>query len=156
MKKIIIIMVFISLFAANKTFTQTVISANGGTATAAGTQVSWTIGEPVVATVSDSKNTLTQGFQQSNLTVSEIKNSNLENVNIKLYPNPTTDLVILETNKITDLDFKIYSTNGKLLKTEKINNTETQIFFTEYSSGIYFLTISNTKKQIKTFQIIKK
>jgi len=135
---------------------QEVISSGGNYDETSSGSLSWTIGETTTETVSDGTNTLTQGFQQSNLTVSEIKNSNLENVNIKLYPNPTTDLVILETNKITDLDFKIYSTNGKLLKTEKINNTETQIFFTEYSSGIYFLTISNTKKQIKTFQIIKK
>ena len=135
---------------------QEVISSGGNYDETSSGSLSWTIGEATTETVSDGTNTLTQGFQQSNLTVTEIKNSNLENVNITLYPNPTTDLVILETNNITDLDFKIYSTNGKLLKTEKVNNTETQIFFTEYSSGIYFLTISNTKKQIKTFQIIKK
>ncbi len=150
-------MVFISLFAANRTFTQTVISANGGTATAAGTQVSWTIGEPVVATVSDSKNTLTQGFQQSKLTVTAIDETQVAGLEIKVYPNPTSNYVTVHFNKTPENPgYLLFDLSGKLLKQKKIASTDTKIDMTVYTDGSYILKLSSGQQPLQSFKIIKR
>jgi hypothetical protein len=150
-------MVFISLFAANRTFTQTVISANGGTAIAAGTQVSWTIGEPVIATVSNSNNTVTQGFQQSKLTVTAINEIQFSDVEIKVYPNPTSDYVTVHFSKILENPgYLLFDLSGKLLVQKNIESTDMNIDMNRYSGGSYILKLRNNRQPLQSFKIIKR
>jgi hypothetical protein len=156
MKRIIIIIVFISLFAANKTFAQTVISANGGTATA-GAQVSWTIGEPVIATVANANNTLTQGFQQSKLTVTAIDETQVAGLEIKVYPNPTSDYVTVHFSKTPENPkYLLFDLTGRLLEQKNIESTDVRIKLTNYSGGSYILKLNSGQQPLQTFKIIKR
>lgn len=68
MKKSGVILILIAaIIIPDHCFSQQVISSAGGTATGTGIQLSWTIGEPVTATVHGSDFYLTQGFHQSQL-----------------------------------------------------------------------------------------
>ncbi len=157
MRKKLINVLFLLLFVAGSTTAQTVVSANGGTATAAGTQVSWTIGEPVVATVSDGNNTLTQGFQQSKLTVTAINDIQVAGVEVKVYPNPTSDYVTVHfSNKIEKPVYLLFDLSGRLIEQKNIESTDTRIDMSSYSGGSYILKLSIAKHPLQTFKIIKR
>lgn len=64
---------------------------------------------------------------------------------IMVYPNPTTGIIYIETETVPEL--KLYTQNGKLLRTVYSN----EIDMTNYAQGIYFLKIND-----KTQKIVKK
>ncbi|MBA5630219.1 PQQ-dependent sugar dehydrogenase [Moheibacter lacus] len=73
-------------------------------------------------------------------------------VNISIYPNPTKDFVNITSNKAID-EISIYTMDGKLIQTLKGNTT--QIDISNFSNGIYIMTIQSGDI-MKTQKIIKK
>ena len=59
-------------------------------------------------------------------------------MNIRVYPNPTTDYLNIKISGSTSFNVNIYDLNGKLLKSEK-NNTSIKI--QELTNGLYVLEI---------------
>jgi hypothetical protein len=150
-------MLFLLFFAAGSLTAQTVVSVNGGTATAAGIQVSWTVGEPVVATVSNGTNTLTQGFQQSKLTVTAINDIQVQGVEIKVYPNPTSNYVTVHFNKnIEKPAYLLFDLSGRIIEQKNIESTDTKIDMSGYSGGSYILKLRTAEQPLQTFKIIKR
>jgi membrane-bound inhibitor of C-type lysozyme len=66
--KILPIFLF-TIFAGITATAQQVVASSGNSATAGGYTVAWTLGEPVIETLSGSNNILTQGMHQTNLVV---------------------------------------------------------------------------------------
>lgn len=76
--------------------------------------------------------------------VNEVENSS--NI-ISVYPNPTNGIVNITTNGINEL--KIYNVLGELIYTEnKISTNELQINTSQWSRGIYNLSITNNNKTL--------
>ena len=138
-------------------FAQEVISANGGTATAAGHEVSWTIGETVVATVGNANNTLTQGFHQSKLTVTAINDIRVSDIEIKVYPNPTSDFVTVHFSKVTEKPtYLLFDLSGRLLEQKNIESTDVKIDMTNFAGGSYILKLNSGQQPLQSFKIIKR
>jgi len=80
-----------------------------------------------------------------------IQNQKLNDYEIKIYPNPTTNILYL--NNLTEKsEIEIFDLNGKLvLKTQNDNN---QINVSDLNSGIYTIRIIN-KKGINTQKFVK-
>jgi opacity protein-like surface antigen len=112
--------------------------------------LSWTIGETMVESVSDGTNTLTQGFHQGNLSVSLLINETELGYKVKVYPNPVTDNLSIETTE-EKLDFQLLNINGQVLKSGKCENRNEQIDFTTLPQGTYILKLNNNE----THKIIK-
>lgn len=75
-------------------------------------------------------------------------------VTLNIYPNPTSELVFVESkNTITALE--LYDTQGKQLKTQKANGKKEQLNLSSYPQGVYMLKIT-TNNGDKTVKIIKK
>ena len=148
---------FLLLFVAGSATAQTVVSANGGTATAAGVEVSWTIGEPITETVTDGTTTLTQGFQQSKLTVTAINDIQITGVEIKVYPNPTSDYVTVHFSKMMEKPtYLLFDLSGRLIEQKKIESTDAKIDMTGYAGGSYILKLNNGRQPLQSFKIIKR
>jgi len=96
MKTFLIIYFF--FFAAFFVSSQEVVSSAGETQTIPGIEISWTIGEPVIETVSSGSSVLTQGFHQTKLTVTTIDELLFSDLELKVYPNPTSEFVIISSN----------------------------------------------------------
>ncbi len=157
MKYLICIIVVFVFWGTTEITAQKVTSAGGGTATAAGTQVSWTIGEPIIATATDGKNTLTQGFQQSKLTVTAIDEIQVTGLEIKVYPNPTADFVTVHFSKTPENPgYLLFDLSGKLLKQTKIASTDTKIEMSGYAGGSYILKLNDGQQPLQSFKIIKR
>jgi hypothetical protein len=137
---------------------QTTIPTSGGTATGSGS-VSYTVGQIVYNTTSNSNGSVAQGVQQpyeiSVITgIEAAKDISLEMV---VYPNPATDYLNLKIDGEVKSQCiaSLYDINGSLLRTIKIEGQETIISMQNLFPATYFLKITDNKKVIKTFKIIK-
>lgn len=78
------------------------------------------------------------------------------NLEIKLYPNPTEDVLTIESKDLPPVWFlKVYDSLGKLVQTEKSENNNRTIDIKGLNPGIYFIMIetaegSYMKRVIKT------
>jgi hypothetical protein len=111
-----------------------------------------------VADIDDANNTLSYDFTgleftkitassvNASLTVEEIAKNDF----VKVYPNPTTDKLIIASKNIKNSI--LYNINGqKVLETDrnKLNVSQLPI-------GVYLLHTTNNQNQLSTFKIIKK
>ena len=136
---------------------QEVVSSNGDSQSAAEYEVSLTVGEPVVATLIGSTNTLTQGFHQTKLTITAVNELLLPGIEIKVFPNPTQNFITIHFSEyIEDSKYSLYDFTGKLIENKLINSADTEIDLKKYASGQYILKLTNKSRQpIQTFKIIK-
>ena len=136
---------------------QEVVSSNGDTQSAAGYEVSWTVGEAVIETLIGGTNTLTQGFHQTRLTVTAVTNFLYPGIEIKVFPNPTQEFITIQFSEyIEDTRYSIYDLRGKLIENKLINSADTEIDLKKYASGQYLLKlITKSGQRLQTFQVIK-
>jgi Secretion system C-terminal sorting domain len=139
---------------------QEAIPATGGNASGSGGSVSYTIGQIVYMTNIGTNGSVTQGIQQPYeiLVITGIPEAKDITIEILVYPNPVTDNLKLEIKnyEIQNLRYKLYDNNGKLLQENKIEGNETNIIMNNLIPAIYFLKVTDNKKIVKTFKIIKK
>jgi len=129
---------------------QQVIAAAGDQSTNASASVSWTVGEVVTATLTNSRVNLTQGFQQGNLTVSSLVEQDMLDFNLKAYPNPVIDILILETDE-KQQRYQVINMQGEIVLNGNITAVLQEIDFTNLPHGIYLLSVD----QKQTHKIIK-
>lgn len=81
---------------------------------------------------------------------------NIHNLdNIKIYPNPTDNLLFIDTTEKQIQEIEIFDLQGRLLKTIKENKEKYQIDISNFSSATYLVKLS-TEKGSQTVKIVKK
>ena len=120
MKKLLLILLCLPFIGFGQITSPSVISSSGNSYNNGGVNIDYTLGEIVVETQTNSTTILTQGFHQGVLKV----NSSVENIDIKtkVYPNPTTNFIIIELEKNVNADILVYDINGKLVLKDKLND----------------------------------
>lgn len=143
-----------------QSLSQTVVGSSGATITGASNTLSFTVGEAIVGTVSNSVS-LGQGFWLGAIVEVGLSNEDFTfEVQTTVYPNPITDYLNINFKEMVGQDFEIavYDINGRqVFQKELTNCSENEILnFKSFSAGNYFLNIvqSATNKS-KTFKIIK-
>lgn len=64
---------------------------------------------------------------------------------IKVYPNPTTQYVIVEVDKLEGNEqVMVYDLQGKLLQSKPLNDTKIQIDLTSYPAGLYLIKVGKS------------
>ena len=65
------------------------------------------------------------------------------NKHLSLYPNPTTDMVYLniQADNFNRQEISVFDTNGKLLKKQSVSDNHIPINISDFTNGIYYLTI---------------
>ena len=117
--------------------------------------ISFTIGEPIIETVGNENHNLTQGFQQSTRPFISDYNE-LDDIEIDVYPNPTTDIVKIELSERRQLDYQLYDLHGVMLQQDKISEINTTISLGKYYPSVYILKLIDNNMGSRTFQIVKK
>jgi len=137
---------------------QNAIPATGSNATGAGGTVSYTVGQVIYTTVSETSGTITHGVQQP-YEISVVTGVDIVDITLvcTVYPNPTTDFLTLKIadSENQNMSYWLYGVGGNLFETKKILSSETQISIGNQVSGIYFLKVISGTKEVKTFKIIK-
>lgn len=135
-----------------------VIATSGDYYETANVKMSWTLGEIITETLETDAVILTQGFQQSNLTITSIEDL-AESIAVNIYPNPTADIINVEFPEFTGkIYLELTNTQGQVLSTQRSLPEEavSQFNLTHLAVGTYYLRLIDEKRQnIKTFKIIK-
>ncbi len=83
--------------------------------------------------------------QDFSLSTVDIKNRG----NISIYPNPTSDQLMIKSNLIIN-EVKIMGVTGKTVKEIQLNPNINAIGVSDLSKGIYFIRLSDGKKSVTT------
>ena len=160
MRKQLLLLLCLPFFGFGQITSPSVISSSGNSYNNGGVNMDYTLGEIVVETFQPTVTPLpltytilTQGFHQGILKVT----TSVENIDIKtkVYPNPTTNFIIIELEKNVNADILVYDINGKLVLKDKLNDeNQKQLDFSFLNQGNYLLHINIADKQ-SVYQINK-
>ena len=158
MRKIIILIALTSFvcFGSNIIAQQAVVTGGNFHQNSQGS-ISWGLGETVIETFKQDNIIVTQGFQQSKLTITSIDNPDSE-FNIIAFPNPANDFVYLriESSELEGVHYAVYDINGRMLTKQNFSSDLEKISFVDLKSGLYFIKVIHKEKELKNFKIIKK
>lgn len=151
-----LIVVFISMVGYSQTISKQVIGTAGKTQNNSDLKVSWTTGEPVVGLMTAGGNQLGNGYYPAlDLQALSIEDTAMD-VNLKVYPNPTSQFLFVSHPEFTSFAIQIVDLNGKQIYTGTINK-EQPLNVSAYSQGMYMITLENkATNQKNTYKIIKK
>jgi hypothetical protein len=137
---------------------QQVVANSGGSNQSGDSFIEWTLGEPVIATLSPGNIMFTQDLLQTELTITAIKIGNDIFFSVEAYPNPTGELLMIriENKVLQDFQYVLYDVNGKVLEKKELAGTFTAIVMNNHPAGVYLLKITQSDKEIKMFEIVKK
>ena len=140
---------------------QVALTASGGEASGTSASSSYSIGQLVYNTLTGTNQySLSQGVQQpvEISVVSSIDKTQQIQLNVKVYPNPASNYLILQIEDIETETYKafLYDLNGMQIKQIKVTGQQTEIDITDLVPSVYFLKVMNKDQAIKTFKIIKK
>jgi len=138
------------------------VNSAGTKMTQANGSLSFTVGELVVLSQTDSQgNTLGSGFTAgATITTLSIQEPDAAVLNVNVFPNPTSDLVNIRINhsSIEQVVVSISDVQGKEVYNGKyagLTNT-IGINTTAYAPGTYILSLKNNNNQeLGTYKIIK-
>jgi hypothetical protein len=153
-----VLIVFLLLFAVATTYAQQVVASAGNSETTAGYKVDWTLGEPVIETISGSNHTLTQGMHQTKLLVTAIGEIEMPGMEVKVYPNPTGRFLKIEVIQTGNEQFfyEISDITGRKTALKQMQSDTEEIDMGGYVSGIYLLNILTPDREyVNIFKIIK-
>ncbi|MDN3693745.1 T9SS type A sorting domain-containing protein [Chryseobacterium tructae] len=78
-------------------------------------------------------------------------------MSLAVFPNPTTDILNLKVGfkDYNKYRYDLFDSSGKLLTSQPITQSQTQITMTSYPASVYLLKISKEGKDIKIFKVLK-
>ena len=157
MKTILLIISFLTSInlASGQSIELEVISGNGDIYTSnSGMDLHFTLGEVMVQRYENGE-ILTQGFHQMYDEATPVFETPKANIELKVYPNPTTDWVAVETDSNEPLYLQLFDTNGQLLYNAKQYDQIEKLDVSNLPSGSYFLNVAGEKGLIQSFMLQK-
>lgn len=133
---------------------QEVVSSQGESYSGPGGNLDFTIGEVVIMTVSDGTTKLTQGFHQTNWKFSGVEDLSPE-MEITIFPNPTSDLLQIQTVEFKDVHYELFDEAGRLVAQNDLSEELTSVNVAELATGHYSLVLSKHQQPLKIFKLIK-
>jgi hypothetical protein len=154
MKKLLLVLLISSIGQA-QSISKQVIGTSGKTLTNSNLKVSYTVGEPVVGIMTAGGNQLGNGYYPAlNLQALSVEDIDM-NVHIKLFPNPTSQVLYVSHPEVNSFMIRIVDLNGKQVYAGTINKVE-PLDVSNYTNGIYMVTVENKAANKKnTYKIIK-
>ena len=152
-----------SLVATNG-MSQNAISFCGGSVYGGAGFFSYTCGEVAVKSASDPSITVvditsyfTEGVQQAFL-ARTLSIGNVSVLDVRVYPNPTTDGVVVEGEEVPfPLTYELFDMQGKIQKEGALFHSGDRISLNSFPSGGYLLSVTASAQQSKrVYRIIKK
>ncbi len=154
--KYLVIVFLVATMGYSQSISKQVIGSAGKTQSNANLKVSYTVGEPVVGIMTAGGNQLGNGYYPAlNLQALSVEDNVLD-VQLKVYPNPTSQLLYVSHPELNSFGITIVDLNGKQLYSGTINNEE-PLDVSGFTQGMYLVTVENAIANKKnTYKIIKK
>jgi hypothetical protein len=160
MRQIILGLMLISFVLVQGQSVHEVVNSSGNTATLNGSNgnLSYSVGQVGYISFTGSNGSMSSGFQQRyEISITTIPEAIKFSLEATIYPNPTTDVLVLSLQQLDKIyNYQIMDFSGKQISTGKLNTPQTQLNFSKYSAGSYYIKIFLSNNQIiKTFKVIK-
>lgn len=154
--KVLVLALWIIPFtpAAAQSISKSVIGSSGAMMSVDNLRLSFTVGEPVVGTMTGMGNQLGNGFLASlDLSVLSIPEKEVESL-MEVYPNPATDYFICRQKDSHPMLIRARNTDGKLVLDARIDSgVKTEV--KQWNQGLYILEITDlTSHRQSTFKIM--
>lgn len=149
-----LVLIAVGLFAGRSAVAQQVFATAGDAGAGTGLQVAWTIGEPIVNTGTSASIIATQGFHQPPADFSTAIVPVTTNADWQLFPNPTRDLLQLNTTSSDAHHAVVLNALGQRVGAWPINTTASVWPVDHLASGAYRLHVfdrNNTEIQTIPF-----
>jgi hypothetical protein len=154
-----LIFLVIALVYVNLSQAQQSNNSSGGNSTGSGGSVSYSVGQILYTTHTDTSGSISFGVQQAfEIFTVGIKETTL-NISLSVFPNPTSDNLILQISnyKNEKLSFQLSDIQGKLVNNGQVESQQTEIKTVNLASATYFIHVFNQQNhKLQTFKIIKK
>ncbi len=137
-----------------------VVSSAGETYQGNSMQIDWTLGELAITSIQNSSQQITQGFHQTNYTITSVNELPQKIGKITVFPNPTSDKIEIQLNfaQAKDVKIQLVDLNGRLIWSTEQNGSQIEQIkdLTNLSNGSYFLNFLIEDSQYsQTFKIQK-
>ena len=137
---------------------QTAVASAGGETYGAGT-ISYTVGLTFYQSLSSYSGSLSEGVQHT-YTITEVPVDGVPIAReqfIKVFPNPTTDKIILRNGSLTSNNIKYTLTDqtGRTITSGQSDQTDTFIDMSSNAPSMYFLRVTSNGQLLGTFKVIK-
>lgn len=127
-----------------------VVSSGGGYFSSDNLTVSWTIGEPVISTLTSTDLILTQGFQQGNLFGTDVPlDPSLNSYTFKMYPNPALNKVWFNVNNQKAKGafiVEVYDITGRKVINQNlglfVNQEQMELTISSLKPGVYLVKVT--------------
>ena len=154
------VLLVILLFTMVSSFAQEAVLPAGGDGSGSGGSVAFSVGQILYTSSSGVSDEQVHGVQQPyeiSVIIGLDKHKEI-GLSLSTYPNPVTDHLILKVESLIwkDLNFQMYSSEGRILSSDKLLNSETNIDMSTLAPGLYLIKVSLDEEPVKTFKIIKK
>lgn len=131
-----------------------VVATAGETFSSNSLTLDWTLGEIMTESYSGTI-VLTQGFHQPDNNTTSLEDLASLFGTIKVYPNPTTDLIVIETEQAGGLDLLLYDMTGRTVLHKNVSASSSQLNLSGLPDGTYLLRLSDGQQAIRSLRIHK-
>ena len=133
--------------------------SSGGTATGSGGTVTYSLGQTMYTAPQSGLARASQGVQQAyEIFVSSVLDTELEDA-ITLYPNPTSDYLILQgsgTDWSVGIRYRLMDALGRVVVEQAIVSERTVVEMKDLAAATYFLGVWKGGLEIKSFRVVKR
>ncbi|WP_136667744.1 T9SS type A sorting domain-containing protein [Flavobacterium sp. H122] len=145
------------LLVCNFSFAQHSVNSSGGETAGVGGSAGFSIGEVIYSNYSNASGSVLEGIQLPFEIVTLNNSVFAKDVQLLVFPNPTTSVLILRISQEVNsgLKYQLFDSHGKLIETQNNLKVENEIDVSGLSAAIYFLKIFNGSDEVNTFKIIK-
>lgn len=158
MKKVHKTVCLLFLLNAIGTHAQEGSVSSGLHVTDGGGSISYSIGQVAYTGATGANGTINQGIQQP-YEINVIGVPELPGVSLSMivYPNPATAIVTLKVDGFLpeNLSYTLSDGNGKILRSQALNASETIIDVEQLPAATYYLQVFDQSKPTNLFKIIK-
>ena len=145
-------------FVFGQTIEPDVYATSGSVYSGSNAQLSWTMGETMIASFNTGSVQLTEGFQQPNLVITALDNP--VDLQVEVFPNPTMEDLFIQFPPESGTDFRLELINvsGQVLLNELVIEGEIrhELDMENISQGTYFLrVISENNQHVQSFKVQK-
>jgi hypothetical protein len=144
----------IAAFCSIEIFAQQATVTSGGNATGTGGSFSYSIGQ--VCNASNNEGTILEGVQQPYEIYAVSVEESLFELELNLYPNPTTNELTIEIpNFKAGLTATIYDSKGLLLDSVKLSSSRTSISANHWAASTYYIHVAGESGNSAKYKLIK-
>ena len=154
----IALLLITQFIASAQSISPQVFGSAGNYYAVGGNSISFTIGEALTTTLTNSSYKITQGFQQPSYMATAITEVENPVYDLNIYPNPASNVITISNNGNTfsnNTRLFLIDVLGRKLIEQQLNNKQTLIDLQQLAAGTYFIVIDENGFGSFTHKITK-